>query len=299
MSKVNKETKKEAKQKKRSEARLRHESSVQNIKNHKVLTGVYFVIRAVIIVILVISLIRGQWENTMTCVLSFLLLMMPTFIERRLKIDIPSVMEIIVIVFVFAANVLGEMGAFYERIPMWDTMLHTLNGFICAGVGFGLIDILNRNEKVKMDMSPLFVCLFSFCFSMTAGTVWEFFEFSADMLLGKDMQKDTIITSINSVLLSGGGNQVTHISGITDTLVNGESLGINGYLDIGIIDTMKDLLVNFLGAIVFNVIGFFYLKGRGKRTGFIQNFIPKRIKEAEDGQDNASQSTVAAKKEEK
>lgn len=213
----------------------------------------------------------------MTCFMSFVLLMIPSFLENKMKIDLPNVMEIIMIVFVFAANIMGEMGSFYEKIPFWDTLLHTMNGFICAGVGFGLIDILNRNDKIKMNLSPLFVCLFSFCFSMTAGTVWEFFEFAMDMFFGKDMQKDTIVYGINSVLLSGNTGDITRIEGITETLVNGKSLGIDGYLDIGIIDTMKDLLVNFIGAVVFNIAGFFYIKNRGKKAGFISNFVPRRI----------------------
>lgn len=250
--------------------------NVREMKAHKITTAVYFIIRTILIAIIVYGAINGNWENVMTCTLSFLLLMIPSFIENKLKIDLPHVMEVIMIVFVFAANVLGELGAFYEKIPIWDTMLHTLNGFICAGVGFGLIDILNRNEKIKMNLSPLFVCLFSFCFSMTVGTVWEFFEFAMDMLFSKDMQKDTVIYTINSYLLSGDENKVTTIKGITDTVVNGQSLGINGYLDIGLIDTMKDLIVNFVGAVVFNIVGFFYIKSRGKHTKFVENFIPHR-----------------------
>lgn len=251
----------------------------RDMREHKVITTVYIVLRVIIVGIFVFSIVNGRWENTMTCFLSFVLLMIPSFIENKMKIDLPNVLEVIMIMFVFAANIMGEMGSFYEKIPFWDTLLHTMNGFICAGVGFGLIDILNRNDKIKVDLSPLFVCLFSFCFSMTTGTVWEFFEFGMDMLFGKDMQKDTIVTGINSVLLSGGTNDITRISGITDTVVNGKSLGIDGYLDIGIIDTMKDLLVNFIGAVVFNIAGYFYIKHRGKKAGFISNFVPRRIDE--------------------
>lgn len=258
--------------------------NINEMKAHKVKAAIYIIIRVVILAIMVFSIVRGQWENTMTCVMSLGLLMIPTFIEHKMNIDLPNVMEVIMIIFVFAANVMGELGAFYEAIPIWDTILHALNGFICAGVGFGLIDILNRNEKIKMNLSPMFVCLFSFCFSMTAGTVWEFFEFGVDMLLGRDMQKDTIINSINSVLLSGGTNDVTRIKEISETVINGKSLGINGYLDIGLIDTMKDLLVNFVGAVIFNFVGYFYLKDRGKSVNFITNFIPRRInlKESKD-----------------
>lgn len=259
--------------------------SLRDMREHKVITAVYIVLRVIIVGIFVFSIINGRWENTMTCFMSFVLLMIPSFLENKMKIDLPNVMEVIMIVFVFAANIMGEMGSFYEKIPFWDTLLHTMNGFICAGVGFGLIDILNRNDKIKMNLSPLFVCLFSFCFSMTAGTVWEFFEFAMDMFFGKDMQKDTIVYGINSVLLSGDTGDITRIEGITETLVNGKSLGINGYLDIGIIDTMKDLLVNFIGAVVFNIAGYFYIKNRGKRAGFINNFIPRRIN------DEASEKT--------
>ena len=251
---------------------------ISDAREHKVMTTVYLILRLVIVAILVFAIVRGKYENAMTCLLTLLLLMIPTFVERKLRIDLPNVLEVIMLLFVFSANILGEIGAFYEKIPFLDTLLHTLNGFICAGVGFGLTDILNRSEKIKFNLSPVFVCMFSFCFSMTAGTIWEFFEFGMDFFFGKDMQKDTIITAINSTLLSGdNSNMITHISGIEDTLVNGESLGINGYLDIGIIDTMKDMFVNFIGAVVFNVAGFFYLKHRGKKAGFITNFIPAKI----------------------
>ena len=110
---------------------------------------------------------------------------------------------------------------------------------------------------------------------MTIGVLWEFFEFFADYFLKLDMQKDTVIHSINSVLLNPDGVNVPyHIKDITSTVVNGVDLGINGYLDIGLIDTIKDLLVNFIGAVVFSVIGYFYTKKKGK--GYIApNFIPR------------------------
>lgn len=254
-------------------------SLLYSVKQNKELAALYFILRLVIAVIFVMNIVRGKYESAMTCGLTFILMLIPSFIDRRLHIELPSVLETIVILFVFSANILGEIGSFYEKIPFLDTILHTLNGFICAGVGFGLTDILNRSEKIKFNLSPIFVCLFSFCFSMTAGTVWEFFEFGVDSLLGKDMQKDTIVTTINSTLLSGNNtNEVTHISGISSTTVNGSDLGINGYLDIGLIDTMKDLLVNFIGAVVFDSLGFIYLKNRGKKASFLNNFIPKKSK---------------------
>lgn len=250
----------------------------EEMKRHKVKTAVYIVIRVTTVAVMIYSIVRSQWENTMTCAMTLFLLLIPSFVEHRLQIGMPSVMEVIVISFVFAANIMGEISSFYEKFPLLDTILHTLNGFICAGVGFGLIDILNRNKRVKVNLSPIFVCLFSFCFSMTAGTVWEFFEFAMDTLFAKDMQKDTIVTAVHSYLLSPAGD-MTSLSDITQTVVNGQVLPINGYLDIGLIDTMKDLIVNFIGAVVFNTAGYFYLKGRKKHIEFIENFIPSRIGE--------------------
>lgn len=261
----------------KSEGKTNKYFNLKEMRQHKVKATVYIIIRVITVALLVLSIVRGHWENVMTCIMSLILLLIPLFLEKRLKVRLPSVLEIIVITFVFAANIMGELGAFYEKIPLWDTALHTMNGFICAGVGFGLIDILNRNDNVKINLSPLFVCLFSFCFSMTAGTVWEFFEFGMDMLFGKDMQKDTVITTINSMLLSGQPNVIERINDIGQTLVDGKSLGINGYLDIGLIDTMKDLLVNFVGAVVFNVAGFFYIKSRTRVAAFVKNFIPQHI----------------------
>lgn len=252
--------------------RLARWLNVREMRQHRVKAGVYIIIRLILVSLLTAGILNGKWENVMTCVLTLGLLMLPLFIDRKLSVALPSVLETIVVLFVFAANVMGELGAFYEKIPIWDSLLHTVNGFICAGVGFGLTDILNRSERVKLSLSPMFVCLFSFCFSMTVGVVWEFFEFGADMLFEKDMQKDTVITAIHSGLISGKPNVIMHIRDITSTVVNGENLGINGYLDIGLIDTMKDLLVNFVGAVVFDTIGWFYLKGRS--AGFLRNFIP-------------------------
>ena len=88
------------------------------------------------------------------------------------------------------------------------------------------------------------------------------------------MQKDFIINNISTVILDPTkSNNCVIIKDITDTAVNGESLGVNGYIDIGLIDTMKDLLVNFVGAVVFSIIGFFYVKSSGKNK-FAKKFIP-------------------------
>lgn len=120
------------------------------------------------------------------------------------------------------------------------------------------------------------MAIVAFCFSMTIGVLWEFFEFSADLFLHTDMQKDTILNGISSVALNPEPvNVPIRIDNITSTVVNGETLPIRGYLDIGLFDTMKDLFVNFIGAVVFSVFGFFYAKHRGKKTTFVENIIPQ------------------------
>ena len=153
-------------------------------------------------------------------------------------------------------------------------MLHTMNGFLAAAIGFSLVDVLNRSEKTMFNLSPLFVAMVAFCFSMTIGVLWEFVEYFADNVLLLDMQKDTIVHTIRSVALDPTAtNTVVTIEGITDVAVNGQPLGLGGYLDIGLHDTMEDLLVNFIGAVVFCTFGFFYLKGRGKGK-FVRRFVP-------------------------
>ena len=162
-------------------------------------------------------------------------------------------------------------------------MLHTINGFLAAAVGFSLVMLLNNDERLTFDLSPLFLALTAFCFSMTIGVLWEFFEFAMDMFFGLDMQKDTVVHAIRSVMLdSTNSNHVVTITGIQDVAVNGEALGLGGYLDIGIIDTMKDLWVNFMGAVVFSVTGFFYSRSKGKIKSAAQSFVPYKKTEEHD-----------------
>ena len=227
-------------------------------------------IRGVLSFFIILTLIRSifmqRYENVFVCVLSLVLFCVPVLIERSLDIDIPPVMEGIIYCFIFAAEILGEINSFYTIIPGWDTMLHTINGFLVAAVGFCLVDLFDRSERFSFKLSPLFLAIVAFCFSMTVGVLWEFFEFGADQLIGTDMQKDFIVEEVNSVSLNPSGlNTVIH-EPIESLVVNGEDWMEfpGGYLDIGLSDTMKDLQVNFIGAVAFSVIGYFYVKSRGK-----------------------------------
>lgn len=227
-------------------------------------------IRGVLSFLILLTLIRSifmhRFENVFVCVLSLVLFAMPLLIERSLAIDIPPLMEAIIYCFIYAAEILGEINSFYTLIPGWDTMLHTINGFLVAAVGFCLVDLFDRSERFSFKLSPLFLAIVAFCFSMTVGVLWEFFEFGADQFFGTDMQKDFIVQQVNSVTLNPSGlNEVVHVP-IESLVVNGEDWMEfpGGYVDIGLIDTMKDLQVNFIGAVAFSLIGFFYVKSRGK-----------------------------------
>lgn len=244
----------------------------KNVKRKLTLRAVLSIL---VIIIIVRQALMGHYENIFTCVLTLVLFGIPLFIDRRLGIDIPPTLEAIILCFIFAAEILGEINSFYTLIPYWDTMLHTLNGFLMAAIGIAMVDIINRSENFAMELSPLFVAVVAFCFSMTIGVLWEFFECSMDLFFAKDMQKDTFVAAINSVALNPQGlNIVEHVP-IESLMVNGEDwLGkYGGYLDIGLLDTMKDLFVNFIGAVVFSVIGYFYVKNRGEGK-FAKRFIP-------------------------
>lgn len=240
-------------------------------------------VRGILSSLVLLTMIRQgflhNYEGVFMCVLTMILFCVPTFIERRTDIDLPPVLEGIIYCFIFAAEILGEVNSFYTRIPYWDTMLHTLNGFLMAAIGFALVDIFNRSERFSIKLSPLFLAIVAFCFSMTVGVLWEFFEFFMDMHFATDMQKDWIVQNINSVMFDPDGlNRVVHVP-IESLVVNGEDwiAKYGGYIDIGLIDTMKDMIVNFIGAVVFSIIGFFYVKSRGKGK-FASQFIPKVLR---------------------
>lgn len=245
------------------------------LREHRSSFIVYMVLRALVILTLVLQALKQNYENVFLCILTLILLIVPSFIQVNLKIELPTALEITMLLFIFSAEILGEIQAYYIKIPAWDTVLHTLNGFLMAAIGFALVDILNRSDRFSFQLSSAFLALVAFCFSMTIGVIWEFFECGMDMFFGLDMQKDMVVHSIHSVMLdtSARGNVPVAIEGIESVTVNGQDLGLGGYLDIGLLDTMKDLFVNFIGAVVFSVIGYFYVKNRGKGN-FAKRFIP-------------------------
>ena len=242
----------------------------------------YSILRILVLLTAVRCAFTHNYESLAICVLTLVLFLLPSLFEQLLKIEIPPVFQIIIYLFIFAAEILGEVNKYYTAIPGWDTMLHTINGFLCAAIGFSLFNILNRGSK-SMQLSPFYLSLVAFCFSMTVGVVWEFIEFTADQMFFLDMQKDFVISSFASVTLDESNTQIpVRISEITRTIIetkNGDPVVIEGgYLDIGIIDTMKDLVVNFIGAIVFSVIGYFY-EARNKTKSVAKELMIEPLSE--------------------
>ena len=263
-------------------------------KEKRSVTLVYILLRTSVVLVMLAQIFNRNFENVFLCVLTLLLFMMPSVMKRKLDVELPNTLEIIILLFIYAAEILGEIGAYYVTFPYWDTVLHTLNGFLCAAIGFSLVDILNRSSSERFNLSPLYMAIVAFCFSMTVGVIWEFFECTMDQLFFLDMQKDTVVSAIGSIMLDApGGNHPVVIKNITDVIIvqadgTQTALGLGGYLDIGLLDTMEDLFVNFIGALTFSIIGYFYVKSRGENK-FAKRFIPVVNQEAKPGSEASTQ----------
>lgn len=265
----------------------RKDKVAQRLEHKKGVLRVYLLLRFLVVVTLVLRIFARDYESAAICVLTLILFAMPSFLEQRLRIDIPSALEIVIMLFIFAAEILGEIQEFYVLVPHWDTVLHTINGFLFSAIGFCMVNLLNDNPNTAMNLSPFYVAVAAFCFSMTIGVLWEFFEWAMDSWFGMDMQKDTVVTAVNSVALHPEGkNKVVSLMQIKDAVVvyadgTKQSLALGGYLDIGLLDTMKDLFVNLIGAVVFSTIGYFYIKSKGEGK-VAKMFIPTLVDKTEE-----------------
>lgn len=164
------------------------------------------------------------------CLFGAIVIFLPEKVEDRFEVRIPNLIKIIYIIFLFLAIYLGEVRNFYFRVPHWDNILHFFSATMSGALGFFLVDYLNGFDKLNLDLSPFFVSFFAFCFSVTVGAIWEIYEFLADGILGTNMQK--FITFQGEVL------------------VGREAIS----------DTMEDIIVNTLGALLIVTLGYFYLQ---------------------------------------
>jgi len=177
------------------------------------------------------------------CVLGIVVMFLPSALERKLRVAIPGFMYVVFVIFLYAAIYLGEVRSFYYRIPHWDLILHGLSGLMLGALSFSVIALLNDAEKVRVNLSPAFVAVFAFCFAVAIGVVWEFYEFAIDGLLGLNMQKFA--------------------------LEDGQALVGRAALA----NTMGDLIVDALGAIVMSAVGYVSVK---YRKGWVPRMLMKR-----------------------
>lgn len=175
------------------------------------------------------------------CLLGVVVIFLPSLIERRLKIEVPSYMVIMYVVFLYCAIFLGEVRDFYYAVPHWDTILHIFSGAMLGALGFSVVEFLNKHLKDKVQLSPVFVVLFAFCFAVTVGVLWEIYEFTFDGLLGMNMQK----------FMLEDGTQLVGRAALSDT--------------------MKDLIVDALGALVICLVGYFQYKAQLKKIAKKEN----------------------------
>ncbi|MDY6916044.1 MAG: hypothetical protein SVM86_07000 [Candidatus Cloacimonadota bacterium] len=196
----------------------------------------YFFILLTILAI-VFSVIYAQWETLLSAFMTLILFLIPNMFYKRTRLIIPPIFKIIILVFIFASMYLGEIHTFFYKIRWWDIMLHSTSAMLLGYIGFILIYALNKGRNIKVKLSPLFIAIFSFCFAVAIGVIWEIFEFGVDQLLGVNMQK---------------ARNLEEVYGRFDTR-------------LGVIDTMRDLIVNSLGALFISIIGYFYSKRKLKK----------------------------------
>ncbi len=190
--------------------------------------------------------------------LCFLLLRRPIgflqSIETLILISIPMIVEYLfhcrlalwlhVFIMLYGLGpMLGHSYGLFYTTTWWDKLLHCSGGVAFAIVGYYLPLLIGENR-----MTPAMRLIFAVCFSMAISVMWEFMEYGQDMLLGFDTQNDTLISTIHSYLLGDTTGRLGRIEGISEVAVNG--LSIPGYIDIGLIDTMGDMLIETLGAVL-------------------------------------------------
>lgn len=177
------------------------------------------------------------------CILGVFALMLPTFVSRKYKVQIPTNMYMLYVIFLYGAIFLGEVRNFYYNVPHWDTILHTFSGAMIGALGFSFVSLMNKEENIPLNLTPFFVAFFAFCFAVTLGVIWEIYEFTFDGILGLNMQK--------FALEDGTG------------LIGRAALS----------DTMKDLIVDAIGAFVMSVIGYISLK---YKKGWVEKLLIKK-----------------------
>lgn len=238
------------------------------LKKHIPLNIVRLVCTAVIAALLARSLICGNWRHVLYSVITFAFMFLPELVIFGLKLDVPDSLSIVYVVMLFSANILGELVELYILLPVWDSLLHFISGFFIALLGCSLYELMT-GETPK----PLPAALFAFMSAIVFSVLWEYFEYFMDSVFHTDMQKDRLLSSVSSILLNPDGINVSVTREAGSVIVNGEVWP--GYIDIGLHDTMNDMLIASLGALIASVFCFFNEKN-SRLFRFIRVFFIRR-----------------------
>jgi VanZ family protein len=188
---------------------------------------------------LAVLALRGDVPQAVFVAAIMAVMAAPSVLRRHLPVEIPSEVEAVAVLFVFATLFLGEIHDYYQRFWWWDMTLHTGSGLLLGMLGFMIVYVLNEDRHVDMHMRPAFVALFAFFFAVGLGAIWEIFEFAMDRWFGTDMQP----------------------------AVPGDASGLT--------DTIHDLIVDTVGALVVSLLGWRYLAR--SRTSPIDNWAKRFI----------------------
>ena len=230
------------------------------MKNNKI--KIFRIILSIIVIaILIRKTFMKEWFMVFSCFYTLIIFSMPRLFNKKFKIKFNPLLEISIYLFVFCAEILGEIDEYYITYSWWDDLLHFTSGMLFSAVGLSFIDLIDKRDR-KLRLPIIYKIFGALCFTMTLLSVWECFEFGMDKLFDTDMQKDRFVNKINSVELNKDKKNSPEKIDIKTLKVNDEDW-INkygGYLDIGLNDTMYDLLDGFLGAFLYLLISYIYLK---------------------------------------
>ena len=207
-------------------------------------------VRTIILVSMVASILLGifgifgetgeshYFMNAFTCLVMFLITLVPSYITSRTRLIVPAALQTMFVVFTFLAMYFGEIFNYYERFWWWDVMLHSTSGFMLGLLGYLLLYSMNHDRTIFFHINSFCVMLFAFCFALACGALWEVFEFAGDYLLGMNMQKSVYVTDVAELApyINRWGR----------------------FMDPGLLDSMKDLIVDSIGALVAVIGGYIY-----------------------------------------
>lgn len=206
---------------------------------------IIILMRVVVIFYLIIGIIKWNTTTVVAALLSLVLMTITSYLKKKLNLD--KKLELLIYIFIITTEVLGQIYHFYTRVPIFDIIIHTYSSFVISYIALIIIK--------KHKLPKIITILFIFSFAMMCESIWEIFEFGTDHLLKTDMQKDTIINEITSYYLSENGDTPTTMV-VDNVVVNNISFTdkYNGYLDIGLYDTISDMSCALVGALIFIII---------------------------------------------